>query len=245
MTAVELAEEIRSTATPVTLGSFGANTAWASAAWRELKNKPLGADTSTDTASWKATFDSNKLYLWVAVNDNDPRAPNSPQAYDDDSIEIYLDADNSKNWSGYGSLDAQILVRRSAGCGAVEFGANGLQSAAGITRCVQTRTGGYDVEVGIPWSAVGGFPGTGARVGLDVHVNDDDGPSAARDSKRAWFAKDDQSWNQPSIFGSVRLMGLTSVATPLAAKTTGTFTLDGVNTTANGTASPCAGSTTS
>lgn len=230
MTAVELADEIQKTTQPVVVGSFNGNAVWSAATAHSIDNKPLGADSSVDTATWKATFDHQKLYVLVSVNDNIPRSPNSSAAHNDDSVEIYLDADHTKNWASYGPLDAQVVVRNSAGCGGVEFGANGLQNGTGFSRCVSQRANGYDVELSIPWSAVGGFPGTGARIGFDVHVNDDDTPGSDRDYKRSWFAKDDQSWTEPATFGSVRLMGVANTVTAIAQLPSGGFVLDGVNT---------------
>ena len=42
------------------------------------------------------------------------------------------------------------------------------------------------------------------EVGIDVHVNDDD-DLGARDTKLATFTNVDQSWQEPSLFGGLRL----------------------------------------
>ena len=66
---------------------------------------------------------------------------------------------------------------------------------------------GYRMEIKLPWSTVGTKPSAGAKIGLDVHVNDDD-DGGDRDSKLAWWGKEDNAWQTPSAFGTADLAGL-------------------------------------
>ena len=66
---------------------------------------------------------------------------------------------------------------------------------------------GYRLEVKLPWSTLGTTPAAGKKIGLDVHVNDDD-DGGDRDTKIMWFGEHDVAWQQPSAFGTAELAGL-------------------------------------
>ena len=63
---------------------------------------------------------------------------------------------------------------------------------------------GYTLEIKIDWASIGVSPYEGKRIGLDVHVNDDD-TGGNRDKKVAWISTDDESHTDPSTFGTVQL----------------------------------------
>jgi len=50
-------------------------------------------------------------------------------------------------------------------------------------------------------------PSAGKKIGLDVHVNDDD-DGGDRDTKLTWYGKQDNAWQNPGIFGTAELAGL-------------------------------------
>ena len=54
---------------------------------------------------------------------------------------------------------------------------------------------------------LGTTPTVGKKIGLDVHVNDDD-DGGDRDTKIMWFGTRDIAWQQPSAFGTAELAGL-------------------------------------
>ena len=73
---------------------------------------------------------------------------------------------------------------------------------------VMTRTEqGYRLETKIPWSTLGVKPAVGSRIGLDVHVDDND-KGGKRDSKITWHARQDDAWENPQRFGNAELAGL-------------------------------------
>ena len=70
---------------------------------------------------------------------------------------------------------------------------------------VATGTG-YRLEVELPLAELGLAAGYGQLFGLDVQANDDD-ESGPRDSKTAWWAQDETSSANPSVFGAGQLQG--------------------------------------
>ena len=70
-----------------------------------------------------------------------------------------------------------------------------------------TTDKGYRVEVKFPWSTLGTKPSAGAKIGLDVQVNDNDA-GGKRKSKITWHAREDNAWENPQAFGNAELAGL-------------------------------------
>jgi oligosaccharide reducing-end xylanase len=78
----------------------------------------------------------------------------------------------------------------------------------GVTASRAPTGVGYTIEVKLPWSTLGqSSVAFGALLGLDVHINDDD-DGGSRDGKKAWFNTADTSWQNPSTFATVRLIGV-------------------------------------
>jgi len=70
-----------------------------------------------------------------------------------------------------------------------------------------TTDKGYCVEIKFPWSTLGTKPSVGAKIGLDVQVNDNDA-EGKRKSKIAWHDREDNAWENPRAFGNAQLAGL-------------------------------------
>ena len=167
----------------------------------ELLNevKPGIQDAADFSANWRAVWATSGLYFVVQVTD-DTLINDSPNWYDDDGVEIYIDAGNEKSLT-YDSNDHQIVV---------EYGSDTIydtknQLGPGALSAIELTDGGYTVEAFIPWSALGIDPTAGTFIGLDVHGIDDDAGEAGNDGKLAWFATIDESFKNPSLFGTVLL----------------------------------------
>ncbi len=154
----------------------------------------------SDLASiWQASWDSYQLYLRVAVADDNLRR-DSQNPWEDDSIELFLDADASLLPGYDGNNDLHILYRwRDRELG---FGPNSKRIA--LEHRSQHVDGKYILDLTIPWSSLGVRPRTGHRIGLDVQVNDDDN-GQGREGKLAWFSRIDEVWRNPSLMGEVVL----------------------------------------
>ena len=160
---------------------------------------PLG--TVSGAADLSATFrtmrDATHLYILVEVTD-DILIHDGTAAWEDDGVEIMIDMGNKKNGT-YGATDYQF-----------NFGYNSTViteyyhgTTGGITFAQGAKTGGYIMEISIPWATLGTAPNDGDQVGFEVQVNDDD-DGGTRDAKIGWNDGADQAFHNPSAFGTLR-----------------------------------------
>jgi len=175
--------------------------AWSATTAHEFQHVLQGSvDGDFDlSGDWRANWDDEALYLLVDVTD-DAAASDSSAAYQDDSVEVYVDADNSKGSSYDGTNDFQFTFPRDGG----ELGGQQPTSVEDLEWAVGETDDGYHLEAAFPWSMLGVTPESGHVLGFDVHVNDDD-TEGDRDAKISWFAEEDNSWQNPSLFATVRL----------------------------------------
>ncbi|WP_420460604.1 sugar-binding protein [Neolewinella sp.] len=161
--------------------------------------QPGISDAEDFSANWRALWDTSGLYFIVGVTD-DTLINDSENWYDDDGVEIYIDARNEKATT-YDNNDHQIVIR---------YGQDTIydtknQLGAGSRSAIRLTEGGYTVEAYIPWTALGINPTAGTFIGLDVHGIDDDAGEGGNDGKLAWFATIDESYKNPSLFGTALL----------------------------------------
>ncbi len=186
---------------PVVDGWYGE--AWDVAERLPLDNVIIGSSAHGGSSDLDATamllWDADNLYFFVEVAD-DAMVQDSGAIHDDDSIDLFVDIGNEDESSYDG--DEFMYQFRADGSGFQEV-KNG--ATAGVEWGVRTDTAdGYNVEGAIPWSTLGESPADGVALGLDVHVNDDDG-GGSRDSKLAWHATDSNVWDDPSNMGTAHL----------------------------------------
>jgi len=146
------------------------------------------------TATFKALWDDNALYILGQVKD--PNITLEPaQAYEEDSIEVFLDEKNDKTAS-YGSDDLQFRVNyqntQSSGNGDI----NRFYTAT------KTDEVGYTVEARVELLNVAA---NNMIYGIDLQVNDAIGTSRAGTINV--FDSTDSAWSNPSVFGEVVLTG--------------------------------------
>jgi len=155
------------------------------------------------SASYKALWDKDNLYILIDVTD-DQRSADSDEFWQDDGIEVFIDADNSKSGE-YGPGVYQFYFSwKDDGATLGEARGNGTTGAK--LSASKTDTG-YRAEIRFAWSTLGVKPNPGVSIGLDVQVNDDDN-GGERDSKIAWNAVTDDAWINPKAFGTAQLGGL-------------------------------------
>jgi hypothetical protein len=119
-------------------------------------------------------------------------------------VEIFIDADNSKS-DTYGENDYQYHFawdRSASSMGEARF-----NKTRGVQHAFARTDTGYRLEVKLPWSTLGIDPQVGSRIGLDIHVNDDD-DGGDRDTKLMWTTKHDIAWQHPKALGTGELTGL-------------------------------------
>lgn len=178
---------------------------WAGASAYQLRNVLNGKiDGTADLAAmWQASWDQQHLYLRIGVEDDRPGVSDSTLPWEDDAVELYLDADGSMSQQYDQRNDFHFIFDLKAG--KVVLGKNSPKIDRVPLKHSVTRSGnGYVLDVTLPWAGLGIDPRAGQRMGLDIHVNDDD-DGGDRDGKLAWKAKQDEAWRNPALFGGVIL----------------------------------------
>jgi regulation of enolase protein 1 (concanavalin A-like superfamily) len=169
----------------------------------------LDADSLPDSpadcsGSWWALWDSDYLYVFVDVNDEDLQN-DSGESWQDDSVEIYIDAGNDKP-NQYLSAGDEYQYRAAWNPEVPEFQEyhHGNRSVPGVEFIVTETDDGYVLEAKFPWEALytEGKPTLGDLMGFEVMINDDDG-GGNRKTQLSWFSTGNQAWNNPSVFGTV------------------------------------------
>lgn len=139
----------------------------------------------------------NEQALFVRARAIDDRLvhddPGPMPTYEDDGVEMFVDADASRQ-AGVSPMQGNYVYNQlmfGYGDGLLP-GSFTQHRIAGIEfRVAPTAIGdGYIVEALLPWSALGASPTPGGFIGLDVHINDDD-DGGKRDRKWAWFGQTD------------------------------------------------------
>jgi hypothetical protein len=173
--------------------------------------------TPNNTVTMGAMWNSTYLFVGVRVLDGN-LFNDSANTWEDDSVEIYIDANNNKGTT-YDSFDRQYVK------GYNDTGLSGIGSQTGVVHSWAAISGGYSVELAIPWSNLGVTGATGLTMGFDVGYNDDDN-GGTRDSQAVWWGTIN-NYNNTSAFGSVVLMapgGATNTPTNTAIGPTNTPT---------------------
>ncbi len=178
---------------------------WAAAEAYDLKNSYYDAPASKDdcSASFKTLYDKDNLYVLVDVTDDDLQN-DSEEFWLDDMVEVFIDADNSKQ-GDYGDNDFQYHFGWDASSPA--FGESQHENMDGVEAAFARTNAGYRAEIKLPWATLGTKPVAGTPIGFDVQVSDDDG-GGERNSKIAWHAPQDDAYLHPNVLGTAQPLGL-------------------------------------
>lgn len=177
---------------------------WSAADPHPVDDRLWGAGVDPDLGGeWRALWDDSALYALVSVDDADVTV-DSEQAWKDDTAELYLDLDNSRESSYDGVNDLHLIVRR--GEEMPRPGEHSVTDVSGVDVGTAETDGGWRVELAVPWEPYGVAPTVGHRIGMAVHaVDDHDGGD--RDTKVAWQGNGDTAWEDPTAFSVVELGG--------------------------------------
>jgi hypothetical protein len=230
----EIVAQIQKAAAPPVIDGAGTDAVWAEATihstgeFFEVTNGPLIGDQDLQV-TWKGLWDDANLYVLIEVTD-DVLIYEDTRDWRDDSVEIYIDAQN---------LDAPDFnpgtmrgipcyqFTAVAGQNPIEgttslftwginsynnyFGGGGPyrypqgEDVGGMVTNDETRS--FSFEVAFPWEALEETPAdilTRGAFGFGVGVNDDDdhGP---RNSQIVWQTTATDLWRNASVFPSVAL----------------------------------------
>lgn len=195
---------------------------WSSVDFREIRSTTSGDMDDTFAAEFKAVWDATNLYMLVEIQDDVLKNDNKPSAFaqdQNDYIDIYLDTDmkfpftttqeNGSWWNYYDTTDFQIQFLRDAdflNIGGQNSNNDVDSAASGITMAQAEVSGGWLLEVSIPWANMDPnfIPGHDMPFGLEVMVGDADADTV-RNGRNAWFMTDDLAWQQPLLWGTAIL----------------------------------------
>jgi hypothetical protein len=195
-----------------------AEDAWSGAVKRRIERSKGPVPPSGDVqGSFRAAWDDEALYVLVEVLD-DRKVRNQALPWLDDSVEVYVDGDASRGEGYDGSNDHQLVfgwsdprVHRPKG-----------PERPGVRFAQAEWEYGYRVEAALPWTAIGAAPRAGGAIGLDVHVNDNDG--TGREDKLMWSDGADLAQGAPRRFGRAILLAAARAEPEAAAALTATVT---------------------
>jgi len=193
-----------------------ATATWAPGSRSELliRNLQFGSEDGYQDGSRSADFaikhDREYLYIAVLVRNEDANSDN-PQIFfdstdyaDDDSISIFIDADNSKGsgYDGVNDFHTKIAVLDNTWTPQA-----GVDSAPGLR--VDFRTGQgfggiYEARIDIASAGIE----VGKPFGFDIQVNEDDNGGAA-DARFAWYEATGSNMadTDPSVLATIVLTG--------------------------------------
>jgi hypothetical protein len=160
---------------------------------QSISKAVIGAPANT--ATFGVLWDNNNLYIGAKVLDATLVSGNA-NPWDNDAVEIFIDANNNKS-STYDGKDNQLIQGYNTSTLFTKFSITGVQHAwAAIP-------GGYSVELAIPWSQLGLTPAAGLSIGFDIGYDNADN-SSGRNAQAVWFGTIND-YQSTSAFGTVTL----------------------------------------
>lgn len=203
-----------------------------------VSGTPVPADDLS--VSFQAAWDDDYLYILVKVNDDAIVIDDTDVSYEkDDSVEFYLDGDNSRdkgtNWNVPGQdyiNDRQLKVKADNSTPPVgglydptEEGSVVIEQDIVLDRVFVETDTGYNIEVRMNFSGIfRDFFADGSLVqpvqvdtyfGFDMKVSDDD-DGGERDITYGWAADSNNNYADPSIFGTMVLSAGGTVVDPVS-----------------------------
>jgi hypothetical protein len=181
--------------------------------WPSPSAPGIGNDSTLSATVW-SLWDADALYFAVAVVDQTlTDVPNGAAPSQGDAVELFFDGDASASAS-YDADDRQLYFDWNGMTGldpvAQYCGGHACQSAAWSVDAARGGVLGWNLEVRVPWSAIGGAATAGRTIGFDLALDDNDGgPTRARNL--IWFVDPQRTTNgdlpdtTPRAFGLLQL----------------------------------------
>lgn len=156
--------------------------------------------TSNNSVRFAVLGDTQNLYVGIEVLDADLRN-DSALSYQDDSVEVYIDADNNQSTT-YDAYDHQLTL------GWHDSQISMIGTLPNVQYAQHDISGGYTVEMAIPWASLNITPARDITLGFDVGINDDDGNNGGnRESQLMWNGTGN-NWQDTSGFGHLLVHNL-------------------------------------
>ncbi len=207
----------------------------ADSAWDKAVDIPLTINLGSNvTADAKVLWDDENLYVYATVKDP-VLNKDSGEAYQQDSLEVFIDENNAKTES-YDDDDKQYRINYEN-----EHSFNGkkcleenVRSAAKVTE------DGYVIEAAFKWTDI--QPKEGDKVGVEFQINDAD-ESGSRIGTLSWSDETGMGWSKSSVYGTIELVAEAKDEVPGDTEKPGTDNPSAGDTEKPGTDKPSTGST--
>lgn len=144
---------------------------------------------------FRAMWDADALYLWVAVID-DEISISGGNSYENDGIEVCVDGDNAKTEGSYDADDIQYRWVWSLG--------NDAGAPASVVAWGELdELDGYTAEIMIPAADLTFTPELDAEIGFEIQINERD--NELRENMMRWWGSDNMTWTDASRMGTAVL----------------------------------------
>ena len=171
----------------------------ADAKWAEVEAIPLTINLGSKVqAGVKVLWDATNLYVYAEVKDADLNKDHT-DAYQQDSLEVFIDENNGKTES-YDGDDKQYRINYTN-----DRSFNGTKCLEeNVKSATKTTADGYVIEAAFKWTDI--TPGNGTKIGLELQINDADS-TGKRIGTLSWFDETGMGWSGSNVYGTVVLHG--------------------------------------
>ena len=201
---------------------------------------PLYQGPSDFLPTFKTSWDKKFFYFYADIKD-DIKIKKAAYSYFSDNIEIWLDVNNSKAAAFDGKDDIKIRLNRdtvyySTGPGDNTIGdypwtATSSDGMKGMIVKQKEVTGGYIVEVAVPWDSIQVknpnkvVIGTGTQIGFNAYFCDQDSVNSTSGNRTKLLWQNTTGAN-PSTWGTLTLAGTPVETTLVSNATQGKIVID-------------------
>lgn len=191
--------------------------------WSETQTYGTEPPTDSKDASvkFKYAYSDKALYFMAEVSDDAfVNEHETAVEYQEDTLELYLDGDNSGGSAHEEGKHVQIRIAAQTpfapnGSGHYQFMGGSWQKTGDLPDLIgetgklvgKVYAGGWSVEMVMPWDELDEWIGTpGPQMGMDVQLNDNDEGDHVRIHELHWSG-DGSCWQNPDMFGVMVLEG--------------------------------------
>jgi len=146
---------------------------------------------------FRAMWDMDYLYFFIEARD-DVIDIEDTRVWMIDGFEFYFDGDNTKN-----DFEAGVAYDANDSQQRIVYTADPTDDYA-----FMDTEWGYNLECRYAFETLGWVPEEDQLMGFDLQQNDsDEGLPDSRDTMQRWWSNNNNSWQDASLFGTVRLVG--------------------------------------
>ncbi len=207
----------------------------ADSAWDKAVDIPLTINLGSNvTADAKILWDDENLYVYATVKDP-VLNKDSGEAYQQDSLEVFIDENNAKTES-YDDDDKQYRINYEN-----EHSFNGKKCLEeNVRSATKVTEDGYVIEAAFKWTDI--QPKEGDKVGIEFQINDAD-ESGSRIGTLSWNDETGMGWSKSSVYGTIELAAEAKDEVPGDTEKSGTDNPSAGDTEKPGTDNPSAADT--